>query len=107
MEVGQDVYVVPRETRDRPYAATVAKVSRKWVTLEPSYAGRFDKETGEVDGGRDYGPRGDVWQSKDAYEKYRAMSTKWDAMRLSIPFQVPEHLSEFDLDLISDLINGN
>lgn len=55
-EVGQRVWVVPRDNRNKPHAAVVGKVARKWVTFDPPWRGRFDRATGEVDGGRDYCP---------------------------------------------------
>lgn len=104
-EVGQEVWVVPNYN-GRPRALKIGRIARKWVYFDPEFYGRFEKETGDIDGGRDYTSVGKVWKDKETWEEHRRLNDKWISVRRAMPHSVPKHLTDFDLDLISDLIAG-
>lgn len=105
-EVGQTVLIVPHDNRRNPYEEKIGKIARKWVTLDPEWRGRFDRHTGQVDGGRGYSPTGKAWPSPSDYHAWKARDEKWREMHRKLPYSVPDHLTDFDLDLICDLIAG-
>lgn len=105
-EVGQTVLVVPNDPRSKPRNETIGWVSRKWVSFEPAWRGRFDKATGLIDGGRGYSPLGKVWPSIEAYEEHQYIQEKWRKMCRNFQYQAPPHMTKFDLDLICDLVYG-
>lgn len=55
--VGMTVYISPdwRGKTKRLQKATIKKIGRKWVEVEPEFLGRFSIATGEEDAGR-YSP---------------------------------------------------
>ncbi len=106
-EVGQVVYIVSGNGRRRQGSeATITKINRKWVEVEPIYLGKFSKEDGSLQAPRGYTSDGKAWPSKKAYEDDKRLKEKWAALRQHITYQKPDHLSEFDLDLISGLLSN-
>lgn len=68
VKVGQELWWVPTEARDRHRAKTVkvTKVARKWATLDNG--DRINKETGRADGGNHMSPA-TCYPSKFYYER--------------------------------------
>ena len=46
IKVGDTVYIVPSDSRDRPYESVVKTVGRKYITVVGGYYTKFDKENG-------------------------------------------------------------
>ena len=107
-EVGQEIYIVPHGMRQTPSTAVITKISRKWMTLDKKWLGPINKEDGSQKPDPGYGSRAQAWPSKDVYEKHEARKAKWGSICRSISYdRLPEHLSDFDLDLIIDLVRGD
>lgn len=75
LKVGDAVFVASAEGRRvAHFEATITAVARKWATMGPH--GRFDRETGAVDGGK-YSSTGRVWRSRADYEAHTRLSAAW------------------------------
>lgn len=68
VKVGDEIYVIPRDTRDKPYNATVEKVGRKHIHIK--YGLKFDIETGDRIEPRGYSSREYAYYSKEEYENW-------------------------------------
>ena len=66
LEVGQELWYVPSDTRREAKAVIVTKVGRKWATLDNH--NRVDMETMDVDGGN-YSSPGTCYLDRKAYEE--------------------------------------
>ena len=66
LEVGQELWYAPNDTRYEAKAVTVTKVGRKWATLD-NY-NRVDMETMEIDGGG-YSSPGTCYLDRKVYEE--------------------------------------
>ena len=101
LSVGMTVYISgDRRGRDTGTLtkASVSKIGRKWIEVEPSYLGRFSLETGMEDAGN-YTPVRRMYLSADEY--YDAVDRYWLEMALTrincqslrnIPSSSPFHL---------------
>ena len=70
VKVGDTVYIVPSDSRDRPYESVVKTVGRKYITVDNGYYTKFNKENG-------INPEWSHWRmysSKQAYEAEREMN---------------------------------
>ena len=69
MEVGQEVYIVPDDTRRPPFYTTVVSIGRKYITVKgPSDESRFDLITHRAINYNNWSPRLTLYESKEAYE---------------------------------------
>lgn len=66
-KVGQEIYLVPRDPRSKPYKATITKVGRKYVYAKYSYGSEFklSLERNITDD-----CRAEVFESEAIYEQY-------------------------------------
>lgn len=66
-EVGKEIYLVPRDTRNKPYTATISKVGRKYAYAQHSYGTEFklSLERNLTDD-----CRAEVFESEAIYEQY-------------------------------------
>lgn len=66
-KVGQEIYLVPRDTRSKPYTATISKVGRKYAYAQHSYGAEFklSLERNMTDD-----CRAEVFESEAIYEQY-------------------------------------
>jgi hypothetical protein len=94
--VGQKVVVAMSRGHQKItlHESEITKIGRKWVTLK-GYHGRFDMETGWIDGG-DYLSPGRVWTSKEEYEAEVAADAAWKELRdlFGRCGSRPSHMSE-------------
>ena len=105
--VGQEVYVVPYDTRNSARSAKIVKIARKWIQLDPEWAGPISKEDGTVKPSPGYSPNAKAWPSKEAYEQYKEKNDMWrDFVRMVSYGRCPDHLQRFDLQLMIDLVQG-
>lgn len=74
----------------------ITKVGRKWVYFGANKWERFDKSTGDVDGGG-YSSPGRVWASREACEDDRVLSTAWGELREAMRFTRPEGVTYADV----------
>lgn len=64
VKVGDTVYIVSEDGRDKPYESVVKTVGRKYITLDSAYYAKFNKENGiSVEW-----PQWRLYPSKRAYE---------------------------------------
>lgn len=85
LRVGDKLWYVPRERRDGDgREVTVAKIGRRWATMEGAWPLRIDMETLAADGG-EYSSPGSCFASREAYEAYIALVAAWGdfVMRLT------------------------
>lgn len=70
IKVGSQVYIVPEDTRTKPYYAVVKSIGSKYITVEghPSYS-RFSIYTHEsVDDKTGWNPRLTLYESEWSYQ---------------------------------------
>lgn len=109
--VGQDVWVVPNDRRRfDPHAARIAKIGRKWVTLDkPEWRPhRFDPTTGRIDG-KNYSSPGTVYRDKATYEALFAQRRAVGRFREAcerLRFDPLAHLTIAQLDMMTALLTG-
>lgn len=103
LQVGQRLYYVPSQGRITPSFVTVAKVGRKWATLDSGR--RINLETLRADGGG-YSSPGSCWESKQAYEAEVALRDAWSGFkrRMDREYTKPAHLTLADIEEISKRI---
>lgn len=63
------------------FEATITEVRRKWAVVGPH--GRFDRETGMIDGGY-YSYPGDAWRSRAECEAAEAIAAAWADLKRDI-----------------------
>jgi hypothetical protein len=100
IEVGQELYYVPRDGRQKPYSVTVTKVGRKWA--ETSSRGlRFGVSDFIVDGGN-YSSPGRVYLSEADWIVERDRRAAWVEFRSKVDrlYSCPEHLTEADINAL-------
>lgn len=69
MKVGQEVYIVPDDTRRPPFYTPVVKIGRKYITVKgPSNESRFDLITHRAIDYNNWSPRLTLYESKEVYE---------------------------------------
>lgn len=75
-EVGKEIYLVPSDTRNKPYSARVTKIGRKYAYAGRVYEGWDDLGREfkiEIEKNRtsvEYGSTDDVYESEAIYEQY-------------------------------------
>lgn len=105
--IGQEVWIVPNDNREKPYSAKIAKIARKWMTLDPGWRGQVSKESGYLKPKAGYLPRARAWPSRAEYELWKSRSDKWKEFTRSIQYSgLPDHISDDDLDVIIGLVRG-
>lgn len=104
LKEGDTVFVTWNQRHNQNRYYTVAKVGRKWVTLV-GRTGRFEKETGLLDGGI-YTSPGRAWLSKEAYDASCRVERKWSLFRRTVSGHTvkPNHIGEADLDNLLQLM---
>ena len=75
-EVGKEIYLVPSDTRTKPYRASIPKIGRKYAYAGTIYKGwddlgrDFKIEIGKNRTSVEYGSADDVYESEAIYEQY-------------------------------------
>lgn len=84
LTVGQELWRVAMYRNGDARTVKVAKVGRKWVTLDNGE--RIDKESMRLDGGNS-----EVWPSKEAHARYVELQSAWMKFRqlLAHTYRVP------------------
>ncbi len=77
-KVGDVVFV--RLGWGAPCEVTITAIGRRWVTFDGD-EGRFDKDTGELDGGKKGWSPGAVYASRAEWEAEQVWSALQDAIR--------------------------
>lgn len=78
--IGDSVYYVPRDSRNKPEWLRVEKVGRKWVDLQ--YNRRMDRETWAMEGsGRGYSSPGQCYRAKEDHDAVVARDQRWRMIR--------------------------
>lgn len=109
--VGQEVYVRRRSRRAggaiEPAPVKVAKVGRKWVTLESG--DRFELDGGQpfvLDGGKYLSP-GWVWPSLMDWEIHTRRIAAWARIQAAAKFLYPpDGVMMFDLEQMAEKLEG-
>lgn len=69
MEVGQEVYIVPDDTRRTPFYTVIVKIGKKYITVKGSSdESRFDLITHRAIDYNNWSPRLTLYESKEVYE---------------------------------------
>lgn len=105
-KVGQEVYVVPFDKRSQPQSATITKIARKWMDLEPSWVGPISKEDGTVKPQAGLMPRAKAWPSKEAYEEHEKLNEIWRGIVQRMGHNRPPHIGEEGLAKILEVLNA-
>lgn len=80
-KVGDVVFVVRSRSRN-PGEVAITAIGRRWATLA-GREGRFDIETGALDGG-DFASPGEVYRSRDEWETKQALASTWSKFRQAV-----------------------
>jgi hypothetical protein len=81
LTVGQKLWYVPSERRDKPFEVTVENVGRKWAKI--GYRLRVDKETLWADGG-EYSSPGRCYLSEEDYLRELDFNATWTRFRMKV-----------------------
>lgn len=79
IKIGSEVYIVPSDTRNKPYYRTVISIGRKYITVadNPSY-NRFDILTKKSIANRTgWNPSLTLYESKEVYEDIIEKRDTW------------------------------
>lgn len=90
-KVGESVYYVPRDGREKPQWMRVEKVGRKWVELQ--FRRRMDRETWVMEGsGSGYSSPGQCYRTKEEYDDVVSRNHRWGYIRekVSQTWHAPE-----------------
>lgn len=101
-QVGDTVFVRIFQIRGDGYESTIEKIGRRWATLSGPRGGRFDLETGAVDGGA-YSSPGKVYPSHEAFVAHNACLAAWSEF-LAIArtmYNPPLHLTHADIQALT------
>jgi len=105
--IGQKVWVSTAQGGRRDLSlkeATITKVGRKWVDLNPHYLGRFDCSTMQLDGGR-YGSPGQVYLSPEAFHTEVLTQRLWSELARRITIYSPEGMTIDKIRQVAALLN--
>ena len=94
-KVGDTVFVAFNERpTSRNTEAEVTKVGRKWVEIQNGRY-RFNRDTLYIDG-KDYGPPGRVWRTKEEYEDHAETSRMWSSLKRFVydNHQIPQGVTK-------------
>lgn len=83
LTVGQKLWLVPQRGYGVPREVTVAKIGRKWATLDGWRESRIDKETLWMDGGV-YTSPGRCYLSREEWEESQRLSGAWGVLKTLI-----------------------
>ena len=86
IKVGSQVYIVPEDTRTKPYCAVVKSIGSKYITVEghPSHS-RFSICTHEsVDDKTGWNPRLNLYESEAEYDKQQALRLRKNKLQYEI-----------------------
>jgi len=75
--VGQTLWYAPEHGKGSE--VQIAKLGRKWAFLKETWAGRFDMETGYIDG-KGFTSPGRVFEDQLVYEEYCRTQLAWTAL---------------------------
>jgi hypothetical protein len=98
--VGQLVWVVPKHAR--PYADTVEKIGRRWVTLSNRRA-RFDAIEMRIDGGENTWS-GQVFLTMEEWEQMNKLNEAWSVLRKTMPLTKPRGMTLAKIEEIQKLL---
>jgi len=106
--VGMDVCVViDLNVRGAPVpkAAKIAKVGRRWITLDDSrhQPTRFDAKTRRIDG-KGYASPGIIFESEEDYQETLAKEKLWKKFRTGLPWSCPENLTTADVKRLRAMV---
>lgn len=109
--IGARVYVVHNYDRrwNKDFWATVVKVGREWVTVQPDDTeGEWAQEKFHFDTLRlksdGYVSKGRVFPSKDVWEQTQTRNQEWEAMLRRLNFTPPDHLTLEDVRKIAAMV---
>jgi hypothetical protein len=81
--VGDSVYYVPRDPRNKPEWLRVEKIGRKWVDLQ--YHRRMDRESWAMEGsGTGYSSPGQCYRSKEDHDAVVMRDRRWRAIQEAV-----------------------
>lgn len=90
--VGQELYFVPSDSRNKPYWVTVNKIGSKWAQVSTTL--RINIETLWADGGKYISP-GRCWFSVEAHEAEVRRVGAWRELQKTVQYGgPPESLDE-------------
>lgn len=101
--VGMEVCVVTTLYRHEPKIEIkkIAKIGRRWITLEGDYKpDRFDAQTRHLDG-NGYTSPGRVYENRNHYEEEQEVNKLWAEFRNGISYKPPENVT---VDRIRELM---
>lgn len=91
LTVGQELWYVPADARDRGRSCTVRvrSIGRKWAQVD-GWLGQINIETWFVDGGG-YSSPGRCWLNREAWEAEQRRLAAWDELRgITSAFAIPD-----------------
>ena len=103
IKVGSQVYIVPEDTRTKPYYAIVKSIGNKYITVEghPSYS-RFSIYTHEsVDDKTGWNPRLTLYKSEIEYQTIQEIRDK----RCKLISKIENKLSDATFDKLKEIYN--
>lgn len=103
IKVGSQIYIVPEDTRTKPYYAVVKNIGNKYITVDghPSYS-RFSICTHEsVDDKTGWNPKLKLYDSKFAYEQ----QLQYDAERKQLLENVEKLLQKCNNNILKRVYN--
>lgn len=80
-----ELYIVPEDTRCKPYTAQIKTIGRKYITIDRFT--RFDKNTFPYESvytSAGYNPRLTAYESKEQYERLKLLNAELKELRQQI-----------------------
>ena len=103
--IGQQLYCVPKDSREAPTLIEVSKIGKKWIYFHGGNS-RFDDETMQRDRGAEYTPDAQIYFSKQTHDDYVALKSRWHLIVKRYPFCPPDGLTLEGIEKIEQIIEG-
>ena len=105
-KVGQVLWYVPSDRRDKPRFETITKIGRKWITVRDGWKWiRLDMEDGlRADGGA-YNSPGRAYLTEGEYVKELILNQEWNDFASRVkPQSRPEKVTMEDIWKVREIL---
>lgn len=101
IQKGNEVYIVPEDTRDKPYYSVVVSIGRKYIKVKGHYtSSTFDIVTHESISVADWNPRLKLYESREEYSRAMYKQAKLNSLKK----EIEKHVENATLEQLEQVL---